>query len=245
MVENFFGCIKTYCQIACSPTPRQFQTGYSTAILNNLMSSKSICSNCEQDMSHALLDNIDDLISQHNNAKGKANREAKDVYEDVLCEPELKKKELHFLERESLKCSSAIICSKIVGHVSCENCVHILQGDSVNILGEENLTLPSTEFIKMFEIVMDFAIEIIPLFAAEKMIKKIVVQEVKKRTQYESEANVNLMVTLGCVEHSQEVVNDLVELVVSDALILFCKNINALLNGSVDVLPPNPNPIQE
>lgn len=251
-LENFFGCVKSCCQISCSPTPRQFRAGYSTVILNNLASAKSLSSNCEQDASIALLDNVHELILQHNANRAAFNFQANDLYADVICEPESTKTELNFFETESLKYTSTVICSKIVARNSCENCHFTLQVSSESsehiIIGNGNvpdLTFPSTSFMKIIEKVFDFAIQIIPTFVSEKSIKKVLIDEVHKKYEEEIQTKGVELTVLGCVEHNQHVVSDVFDLTINEALQSFCKNINGLLTGKIVTLPSEPNAIQD
>lgn len=50
---------------------------------------------------------------------------------------------------------------------------------------------------------------------------------------------------IGCVEHNQDIVNKIFELTIVYALKIFCENINNLLTGKIQVLPPEPSAIQE
>lgn len=224
-------------------------------IFNNLISAKSISSNCEQDASFALLNNIDDLILQHTNRANTEtiNAQTNDFYVDVICDPEPTKIELNFFETESLKYASTVTCSKVVDRNSCENCESTLQIYSDfndKIIGRKenvpNLMFPSASFIKVFEKVFEFAVQIIPSFVSEKSIKKILIAEVMKR--YEEEIitkNIIKLTALGCVEHNEQVINDLFEMTINDALNAFCKNINGFLTGKINDLPPDPNAIQD
>lgn len=101
-------------------------------------------------------------------------------------------------------------------------------------------------YLKVFEKVFDFAVQIITTFVSEKSIKKILIEEVKKK--YEEEVrtkNIVKLTAIGCVEHNQQVVNDLFEFTINDGLNEFCKNINGLLTGKIAVLPPEPTAIQD
>lgn len=161
---------------------------------------------------------------------------------------------LNFFETDSLKYTSNVTCSKIVNLNSCENCQSTLQVHSElnvhTIIGEKgnvpNLTYPSANFIKIFERVFELASQIIPSFASVKSIKTTLIEEAKKR--YDDEVETKKIVelnTIGCVEHNQQVVKNLFESTIDYALKVFCKNINGLLTGKIDALPPEPNAIQD
>lgn len=238
-LEKFFGCVKSCCQIACTPTLRQFTAGYGTMIFNNLIGAKSLSANCEEDSSVALLNNVDDLIQEFN-SKTESNvneTQQNSLFDVVVCDPQFEKRELNFFENESLSYTSNVICAKIVKCMFCKNCECNLQTDS---------NYPSPDFVKKFEIISDIAMQIIPIFSSEKKLIKIVSEEVKKIYNEKVETNeVEETGVLGCVEHEKEVTEKLYKFTIAHGLDIFCRNVNDLLTGKIKVLPKDPNGIQE
>lgn len=62
-LENFFGEIKSNCQVSKTPIPIHFRSAQIiTQILNNLTCTNSMKSNCEKDNSTALLNNFHKFV---------------------------------------------------------------------------------------------------------------------------------------------------------------------------------------
>lgn len=150
-------------------------------ILNNLLGAKSASSNCDQDASFALLNNVHDLILEHNNCVNTETVSPQtDLFADVICDPEFTQQELNFFETGSLTHVSNVICSKVVQRSYCKSCHCNLQTDSdpnelTNVGKGENvsgLKYPSPQFINFFTNIYEYSYQIIPTFASEKPIKK-------------------------------------------------------------------------
>lgn len=236
-LENFFGCVKSVNQIACTMTPRQFRSGYTTIILNNLTSSKSKSSNCEQDDSFALLNDVHELIAKRMEsfAPAETDHPVAPFQDVIMFDPQFTKTELNFFELESLSKTSNLICEKVATRSFCENCRSTLLSSS-----ENDSEYPTPTFTTFFQKVFRVAVQIIPSFAEEKLLKKIVVSEVKKVLTGGDDGK-----GIGCVDHNKEIVDTTVECTVIYAITVFCKNVNDLLYGKLRELPSDPNHIEE
>lgn len=234
-------------------TTRQFRSGYTTMILNNLTGARTASTNCEEDKSVALLYDVHDLIEKNiSNAKNATQNitdsHVDDPYGDVLYDPEFSERDCNFYEEMSLTHASSVICSKIVDRCCCDNCQSNLQTDSEFVGNKSNLfdlNYPSTEFIEMFKKIFEFSTNMIPSVCFERNIKEIVIKEVKQRLEEEARTNEHCKLNLiGCVEHNEEILNKTVEFTVSYCINIFCKNINSLLTGKIKDLPKNYNDVQ-
>lgn len=235
-LENFFGCVKSVNQIACTMTPRQYRSGYTTIILNNLTTPKSTSTNCEQDESFALLTDVHELIVQRMaSASADETHELDAPLQDVIMfDPQFTKTELNFFEQESLSRNSTLICSKVAARSFCETCRSTL------LRSDNDYDSPTSIFISFFQKVFRVAVQIVPSFAEEKFLKKILVPEVKKVLTGEDDGK-----GIGCVEHNTEIIDRIVECTVVYAITVFCKSVNDLLYGKLRELPSDPNPIEE
>lgn len=224
-------------------------------ILNNLTGARSKSTNCEPDKCTALLYDVHDLILQQidsvdSTETDKCSAEMNDEYGNILCDPVMSKKQLSLLESGSLTHAACEICDKIVDQSHCEPCQINLQTDT-KLNGKQRkdlfgLKYPSPDFIKIFEKIFTIAMEVVPLICSEKLIKTILIQEVKKRIDDDSqEMEVYNFHMIGCMEHNEETVRKVFDLTVTHVLNIFCKNINDLLSGKVKTLPPDPTPIQD
>lgn len=224
-------------------------------ILNNLTGPKPVSTNCESDLSAALLTDVHQLIEEYNlnvDTESKKNPSQQcETYDDVICDPEFKKSELNFLENQSLSVISHSICAKILKQMYCKDCVSNLQTNSELaehdlIKPMEDLSFPFVKFTKVFKQVFKVAAEIIPTFCSEKNLKKNLIREVKKRIEDDDQQTEEFDTTeIGCVEHNKEIIDKLYEFTTAYSLDVFCKNISHLLTGKIKVLPPEPNAIQE
>lgn len=215
-------------------------------ILNNLTGARPLSTNCEQDSSVVLLNNIHDLIQEFNSNEDVEAVEAtqNELYNDILCDPQFTKTELTIFESQSLSDSSNLICVQILEKAYCESCRSLLRSNtdpSEQSYTEELNERPSAIFKSHCEQIFEFAVQVIPLFCCEKRIKKVVIEEVKKKI---SEMNKNGP-QLGCVKHSPEISGKLYESTIQYALTIFCKDLNDIITGKVKVLPNEPNVMQE
>lgn len=222
-------------------TPRQFRSGYTTIILNNLTSSKSRSTNCEQDGSSALLTDVHDLIVQRMTNMDSQHQHHTDAsFQDIITfDPQFTKAELSFFEHESLSKNSNLICSKVVARSFCENCRRTLLCSGPSTTGYD-LQYPSPIFIALFQKVYRIAIQVVPSFSEEKLLKKILTIEVKKKLIEENDGK-----GVGCADHNEEIFDTIIDCTIVYAITVFCKNVNNFLYGKVRELPLDANPIEE
>lgn len=207
------------------------------------MSTNSTSTNCEPDHSVALLNDVHDLIANHisivNSIESTEHSASViDSPSDVLFDPQFSENELNFCESKSAEQTAGLICSKILDRIRCENCEQHLLAESEHPITSTQ-KYPSINFIGIFNKIFEFSLQSIPFVASENGLKKSVIDGFKKVTQI-SELSI-----IGCVDHNEEIMNLLLDITVSHAIIIFCKNTNDILKGRIKDLPPNPNPIQQ
>lgn len=179
--------------------------------------------NCEPDSSVALLNDVHELIANRLSA---AETVASDnIYDDVIVDFDVQftKREMNYFENESLLEPGKIIWSKILEGSHCDTC-HSL----------------SEHFTEIFSRLYDIALQIIPLVASERRLKKIVIEEMRKTIETESVR----LTTLGCVEHNAVIASKLLEYTAVYAINIFCKNVNGLLTGKVRELRSDASQIE-
>lgn len=214
-------------------------------ILNNLMSTKLISTNCEPDNATALLNDVHDLIENHLSVNTEEIESlcpsTDDLCADVEFDPIFTENALNFCESESAEQTAGVICSQILKRFDCENCPSYLLADFDRDEDAKSSVpkFPSIKFIETFTKIFDYSNQSIPLVASEKSLKKFIIDGFKKANK------INELAMIGCVDHNEETINVLVELTVIYAIKVFCKNINDLLRGKIKELPPDPTPIQE
>lgn len=230
----------------------QFRTGYSTTLINNLSSANSLNSNCEEDYSKPLLNNVHELLLDYKAKSQTDNRELDDqvdeseAFEDVIVyDPVFSKMDYNFVENEAITYISSIICGKILNKTSCVQCINSLQSSSVleahDIIHklsdcEDNVYRnPSVIFMQSFKILFSAINDIIPDLCSEKLLKTKIITQLEK-VQIDE---------IGCPEHMKEMTLKLKQYVTYYAIIDFCKKINSLLSGKVTVIPPNSDRMQQ
>lgn len=128
---NYFLVIKTNCQNSKTSIPIHFRSAYITSILNNLICSKSMKSNCEEDNSTSLLSNFQEIILKD---KTRTNNEASYVKENghqeqdsdrIIFDPPTP--ELNSIKNDELNYISSLICRDMLKGVDCESCSNNLQ----------------------------------------------------------------------------------------------------------------------
>lgn len=60
-LENFFGSVRSSCQVKNQPMAYQFRSAFTNLIVNNLTGKHSIRSNCQDDKGFALLQDVFDI----------------------------------------------------------------------------------------------------------------------------------------------------------------------------------------
>lgn len=247
-LENSFGIIRSCCQAPVAPIAIHYRSAYTTTIVNNLSSIKSISSNCEDDNGILLLNNLHELLlSDEKSKKGNIVVEAiNDEVESlhlIVFDPQFNEDELSFLEKEELSNSASFICKKILIDTKCKHCRLSLQSNfktndlNVSHVNAVNDTLmyPSSNFMVHFVNAMSFTNQAIPDLCAERELKKKILSALQ-------EISVD---GLGCAKHNHEVTELFMNYIVIYAINAFCKNINDYLSGKITSLPFKYNFIQE
>lgn len=206
-------------------------------IVNNLTGTNSIGSNCEEDKSIALLNNIDELLLNYKKLPTKEIQNEDEILETVVFDQIFAEEELDFVEEESISNASSVVCQKLLKLTDCSECKRKLQAPSAVSERTSNLdiTLPSQMFKRYFKNIFCGANLVIPYLCSE-------VSLMKKVKSYIDPIQVS---EIGCLKHDIEMSMKLKQCTVHYALIKFCKNINSFLSGKTTVLPSFHNHIQE
>lgn len=222
--------------------------------VNNLTSSHSAKTNCEQDFSKPLLkdahelflksnrvnyDKGDNPINDINNINCNDNETSKtaEFGSIIIFDPIFSENEISTANTEALENVSSLVCQKIVKAIKCEQCIATLETSSANIESNKHngLKYPSSLFIHNFKETICGINQVLPHICAERCVKKQLLDCIA-RIQTKK---------MGCSKHSEEVRLKFMEHCAAYGIIAFCKNINDLLNGKNTILPPDFNSLEE
>lgn len=242
-LENLFGCVMSCSQVVASPISTQFRSGYTTSLINNLTSSNSIYTNCENDASVPLLQNIHELIAQYeksasnDNGVDSGNRgNMCDIDglnpEGIDIDPLFTVPDMNFLDSKGMVYESSHICRKLVQKVDCQDCLCTI----LTVQEDDSLSFksPSDTFIQIFKSLQNVINDIIPRLCAEKSLKKKILSLLETLR----------IEKIGCSEHADVIMLNLKELCIHFGIVLFCQNINNILSGKIKSIPPHANNIQ-
>lgn len=241
-LENFFGGIKSNCQVSKTPIPIHFRSGYITSILNNLTSSNSLKSNCEKDASTSLLNDFQTFILNHKKLVTSDDKDISDKNENfcgeydfsetIVFEPEVSEEELNFVENEEMTFISSLICDRLLQGTRCKECTNNIQTfskESAHHIIETSsiaISYPSETFISNLKKLMCAINYLLPEMCTKTPLKKSLVDDIK---------NI-ILDKMGCEEHNELLKVEFINLTAHYAITTFCKNINDLLSGKTKIL---------
>lgn len=234
-LENFFGGIKSNCQVSKTPIPIHFRSAYITTILNNLTSGNSMKSNCEKDSSTSLLNDFHTFMLNQKSVNSDdkdisdKNEDFFDEYdfsETIVFEPE-PEEEFNFVENEEMTYISSLICDRLLQGIKCKVCVNNIQTfskDSVHDIIEIStsaISYPSETFISNLKKLLCGINYLLPEICTKTPLKKTLVADIK---------NI-ILDKMWCETHSETLKLQFINLTVHYAITTMCKYINDLLSG--------------
>lgn len=187
-LENFFGGIRSYCQAAVCPTPRNFRCSYATSLFNNLSSRQSMKSNCEEDGGVPL---IQDLFSKF---KIECEKKAKEVDNNVESVSVHEQQHLDRLldlkrsrpENDAANCFAAQVCKIVLSKNECVDCERSISSRGKNeayhgliaarsqysFTDSQLIMYPKPKFIDCFKKLTSTLEQLIPFHCSRKSLKK-------------------------------------------------------------------------
>lgn len=182
-IENFFGCVKSFCRINVNPNVRNFRAGYTTAILNNVTGKSSVRSNCEKDSSTNLLNDMHELVLKYNerlNDHNVENDDDVDMLEIRASDPLFVQDKLNFAENIATSEISSSACRQLLQTIKCKNCKNNLQTHTNN--ADSAIVSSSKNFKESFQNVFNDVDNAIPGICFVKSIKKDFFNSSKEHT---------------------------------------------------------------
>lgn len=253
-LENFFGRMRSCCN-SSSLIATHFRATYATVFVNNLKSSHSIKSNCEEDLSTPLLTEVqelflndDDDANERENECGLNDENGDDMeidgyvydYDPIITDLKYSEQEMK-LDDDAIPNVSSSVCNKMFEVIKCEKCRKTLEtsydlNDS-KINSDSDITLkhPSVLFVDNVKSVFSFIKFVLPRICEEKRLKEKLIKYLD---------NVKI-IEMGCPKHHAGVEFIFKERSSMYAILLFCKNVNHFLCGKNVTLPPDCNEIEE
>lgn len=232
--------------------------------INNITGTNSLHSNCEQDQSISILENmhefvlgckkeplkdamdVDEFIAYDPNCDGEYDHEYYDIDEMVVFVPECDE-EMNEIESRAAYHEELIVFDPETANET----LSFLEGEALHLAScsifqklmkfthclECKNVLQTTEitFIQNCMNVLRKLSQIIPHLCVEYSLKKKLISNIESIT---TEA-------MGCPEHDLEKTLKMKELSAGYVIQSFCDDVNRFLSGKINVLPYNNNHIQE
>lgn len=190
-LENFFGGIRSYCQAAVCPTPRNFRSSYATSLFNNLSSRQSIKSNCEEDGGLPLVRDLFSLFSSENTKEPVSDTEKNDFeLDDDNTTNSFMNRKLTTAECEAGNYFAGNICKIVLKKNDCVDCERSIssRGKSEKYHGlltarseystanNKLLMFPKPKFIDCFKNVTRRLAQSVPSHCSQKSLSKKLVE---------------------------------------------------------------------
>lgn len=204
-LENFFGNVKAVCYSPKQPMPFQFRSAFTVLIVTGLTAKHSQKSNCQDDKSTALLQNVYEFYDMDFEHEEEVDDDEDIIELDVIVEEET---DSNLFEAESLIWESGKVCKNVLSRIKCQECVNtveayrpltqhgIIQQCDANSGQKDSLfTYPTVLFMDVFRLLSKEVDILLPFICHEqKLLAKLV-----------SSLNSCSMESLGCEKHSAEV----------------------------------------
>lgn len=268
-LENFFGCVKS-CNQANKPTPREYRTSYATMVINNITGTNSLHSNCEQDQSVSVLDNIHDFVLGCNKDPSTVtcNTDSIIAFDPIDQYPSDQEQTLisdidELVVFEPLVNDTIVVESKAVSHmvkaddlvvfdpeVGNETNNYFETGALSRVAGSIYRKLMKSTQCKDCKLALDI-METIFVENCTKIFRRLnkAIPHICFETSLKKKLLTNIESiatdTIGCPDHGLEMTLKLKELCTYEAITYFCYDINRYLSGKINILPINHNHIQE
>lgn len=229
-LENFFGNVRSNCQVKKQPMAYQFRSAFTNLIVNNLTAKHSIRSNCQDDKGFSLLQDVFDIYDMDFDEIEEEFEDDEDIVElDIDNEEETS----NFLSDEALVIESANVCRNVLRTTECNDCKNTLEAycplTDHGILKKCEIssnaeyrcfTYPTLLFMSSFKLLFKKVRTLLPFICHEKSISKQLI------TSLDSDA----LVGLGCRNHCLDVSQKIKKAIVKENIDLFRKEINNILS---------------
>lgn len=232
-LENFFGNVRSNCQVKKQPMAFQFRSAFTNLIVTNLTAKHSIRSNCQDDKGFALLQNVIDMYDMD-------CEESEDEFEDDedILELGIDNEEItpNFLADEALVLESANACRDVLVTSKCDACKNTLEAycpltqhgilkkcEITSDAEKRTFTYPTVLFMSNFKLLFKKVQILLPFICDEKFLSR------KLITSLDSSA----LAGLGCSEHSEYISQKIKKITVKLAIDMFRKEINLILRKKI------------
>lgn len=240
-LENFFGNIKSACQTTKQPMAFQFRSAFTNLIVTNITAKHSMRSNCQDDKSFALLQDVYDFYDMDFNENeldddedvNKLNEDIVELDEDIVeLDVDIEDDDLNFLVDGALVYESSKVCKDVLVTTKCEACRNTLesycpltQHDIVTqceiTTSTENrtFTYPTLAFMSNFKLLFKKIEILLPFICHENCLSRKLVTSLGS----------DVLADLGCLEHSLDISQKIKKAIVKLNIDIFRKQINDIL----------------
>lgn len=231
-LENFFGNIRSNCQVKKQPMAFQFRSAFTNLIVSNLSAKHSIRSNCQDDKGFALLQNVIDIYDMD-------FEDSEDEFEDDedIIQLDIDNEEviLNFLADEALVFESANACRNVLLITKCSACKNTLEAYSsltqhgvlkkfeITSDGENRITYPTLLFTSNFKLLFKKVQTLLPFICHEKLLSRKLIKSL----------DMDALVGLGCREHWSDISQKIKKVTVKLNIDIFRKEINNILRKNI------------
>lgn len=238
-LENFFGCLRS-CQNSKSLIATHFRAAYGTTFIKNLSSAHSIKSNCELDTSKPLLTDLNKFFLNYNNDASESDSDTDDDEKDAdIFDPLyiFSDKDISYIEHEAISNVSSSVCDKMLKLTKCVKCRKTLETspNSNEQNGSDDIKVPSEIFKINFKKLLCCINDVLPNICTEKCLRRQLLEQLE---------NIEIH-KIGCLKHHEVMESNFKKQTALYGIVTFTKNINDLLSGKNQTLPPNPNFVED
>lgn len=230
-LENFFGNIKSICQTKKQPMPFQFRSAFTSLIVNNLTAKHSMNSNCQDDKSYSLLQDLYEFYDMD-------IEEEKDEFhdDDDIIEFELEEEDTldqNFFESEALVYEASSVCRDVLRTTKCVSCKNtiesycpldqhgiILQCENTSDPANRLFTYPTLLFVSKFKILFKRIEVLLPLICHENEFSRKIIALLNNYS----------LSGLGCAEHTSDMSQKIKNTTVKLGIQIFTKQVNDILS---------------
>lgn len=226
-IENFFGAIRSHALRSNNPTCLAFVAAYKTLLINNMMSSKSIGSNCEEDECDSCLKNLKSLFETET---GVSTSSAENLIINCKDNPITGKLNKSVsIQSQSDAYVTGYILKKL--KISCEICKTSLfckvdNEDIHNVIKAReygHLHYPNVKICQLFSEIKKLVNELLPNNCSKKGIKTLICSQI-----YDSLGN-SFSSILTCKDHN--IIKIFVNRSVKILIFSWCREVNRILTG--------------
>lgn len=233
-IENFFGAIRSLGYRSNNPSTQGFSSAYKTLMLNNLTTSHSIGSNCEEDFSEGALASYNLLFSKINNDDTQNIYREPRVADGLVKNKSVCTPELSYLKFQTQNYIAGFIIKKLntILFKNCKICIRQICTDSVSkshdlVIAREyneqlNLKYPNVSFCRLIQGITDLIYLQLPSICHRLDYKLVLISKIQEQF------NVNI---INCPIHSEHFENKILNFSIKLLTNHWCVEVNRILNG--------------